>query len=35
VETVTGQAAAERFGVDPSRTVIHFVTAWGQARERS
>lgn len=35
VEAVTGEAAAERFGVDASRTVIVFTTTWGQARERS
>jgi hypothetical protein len=35
VEVVTGEAAALRYGVHPSRTVVLVTTRWGQARGRS
>lgn len=35
VEVVTGEAAAQRFGVSPERKVVLITTTWGQARDRS
>ena len=35
VEVVTGEAAAERFGVSPERKVVLVTTTWGQSRDRN